>query len=154
MATIWIHRLCAADILVDFSSIVAAYDFAIKAARSGGHTDYHIDTMLSEIFSKPLSINSPPIVANPIMQYMIIPFGTTPDPTSSQSGFVNVLPEEALALGEEAEPEGFVPYESEGVWMKETRTLEELDEELNNYMADWRDITAAAGLKMDALSIQ
>lgn len=153
MATIWIHRVSSADILVDFSSIVTAYDFAMKVVYGRGRDDYVVQTTLSEVFKNRLSVNSMPIAVNPLMQCMMIPFGAKPDPSWSETGFVKVTAEQALALGEEGEPEGFVPCESDQVWTRETRTAEELDEELNAYMSEWRDITAAAGLKLGALQL-
>jgi len=49
-------------------------------------------------------------------------------------GTVLVTALEALDLGEYGEPVGFVPEESEnGIWQKETRTKEELDQELDDF---------------------
>jgi len=48
-------------------------------------------------------------------------------------GTVLVSQEEAIELGENDEPNGFIAGESEGVWQREPRTAEELDAELEMY---------------------
>jgi hypothetical protein len=51
-------------------------------------------------------------------------------------GTVRLSHEEALLLGPTGEPDGFIPFESEGIWSPERRTAEELDDELDNYAAE------------------
>jgi hypothetical protein len=65
-----------------------------------------------------------------------ISFGDTYLETWNNLGTVEVSQEEAEELGFCFEPEGFIPYESQGLWKKETRTVEELNEELDQYMYD------------------
>jgi len=151
MASVWMHRVEACDILVDFNSISGAYDFATKAFSNGNH-DYDITMTLAEVLDKPFKWNC--VAQTDCVQLIIIPYGCTPDPSWSQRGFVNVTEHHALALGDHDEPEGFIPYESERVWTKETRTVAELNEEIDNYMADWRDITRSAELSMRVLTLE
>jgi hypothetical protein len=65
-----------------------------------------------------------------------ISFGDTYLETWNNLGTVEVSQEEAEELGFCFEPEGFIPYESQGLWKKETRTVEELNEELDQYNLD------------------
>jgi hypothetical protein len=74
---------------------------------------------------------------------MIILNNVKPTSSLNHRGFVNVSPDEAIDLHENIEPDEFIPYESEQIWFKETRTHEELDAELHEYMADWINITSA-----------
>jgi hypothetical protein len=51
-------------------------------------------------------------------------------------GTVRLTQQEALLLSPTGEPDGFIPFESEGIWSPERRTREELDDELDNYAAE------------------
>lgn len=150
MASVWIHRVEACDILVDFNSVSGAYDFAMKAVNTD--PDYHVAMTFPEVLDAPLKWNF--VAQTNSLQLIIIPSGATPDPSLSERGFVNVAEVHALALGNDEEPEGFVPFESERVWTKETRTVAELNEEIDNYMADWRDITRSAELSMRIMTLE
>ena len=150
MASVWIHRVEACDILVEFNSISGAYDFAMKAVNTD--PDYHIAMTLPEVLAAPLKWNF--VAQTNTLQLVIIPSGATPDPSWSERGFVNVAEVHALALGDDEEPEGFVPFESERVWAKETRTMGELDEEIDNYMADWRGLMGSTELSMRVMTLE
>jgi hypothetical protein len=142
MATIWIHRAAASDILVDFDSVDNAYDFAVNVVKSSGHECY---TQTSrEIIPETLFSDEVFVASTPWIQCMITPRGTIPSANWNTWGFVKVSPDEALALKHDLEPDGFEPYESEMVWQKNTRTKEELDAELDDYMKDWQNISLHA----------
>jgi len=145
MPTIWIHRSQAADILVDFESIIDAYSFAIRHIQEVVPYNYMIETTLQDVLNHTeLPEQGIDIIHSANFQTAIIPISVTPDPSWNTDGFVKVSQEEAMLLGSDKNPEGFIPYESERVWMKETRTMAELDAELDNYMFNWRQISSAA----------
>jgi hypothetical protein len=145
MPTVWIHRTRAADILVDFEGIIDAYEFAVKLINHVNCYDYMVENTLYDVMNY---INLPPeginILQSDNMQIAIIPLYVTPEPHWNTSGFVKVEPNEAFLLGSDKDPEGFIPYESERVWTKETRSKEELDAELEEYMQNWVGLTTAA----------
>jgi len=146
MPTIWIHRVYAADILVDFTNVIDAYNYAIEFVTKYREDDYVILTNIIDMMSSNLLIgdynnhggcassNGVDIAQARDLQISMINTNDTPDSHWNESGFVRVTREEALGLGISNNPDWFIPFESSKVWMKETRTMEELDAELENYM--------------------
>jgi hypothetical protein len=145
MPTIWIHRARASDILIDFSSMIHAYNYAIEFIAKYHSDDYMIHTNLVDMLRYNLNMNDdknymhlPPegidIVQANDVQIRMITTNTRPDSSWNERGFIKVSREEALDLGISNEPENFIPYESSSVWMKETRSTEELNAELESYM--------------------
>jgi hypothetical protein len=142
MATIWIHRAIASDILVDFDSVNNAYDFAVNTAKNSGD-EYYIKTS-REIIPETLFSDEVFVASTPYLQFMITPLGTIPSANWNSRGFVKVSPDTAGTLQNELEPDGFEPYEAEMVWQKNTKTKEMLDAELDDYMKDWQNISLHA----------
>ena len=147
MATLWIHRTTAADILVDFENIESAYNFTIKLIDDYSDSDIHMT--LNDLKNSPPSNQPPCFAGTTYLQISILPFGVNPETFWNNSGFVKVSPDEAIALGEYKNPHGFIPFESDRVWTKETRSTEELDAELENYMYPWRDVSRFSRRKID-----
>jgi hypothetical protein len=145
MATIWIHRASASDILIDFDSWDTAYEFAVKTAKNSGH-EYFIE---NERIAIPETLFSDEVMvaSTSYLQFIITPLGKIPPASWNSVGFVKVSPDVAVALEHDLEPDGFEPYESEMVWEKNTKTKIELDAELDAYMSDWQNIS------LDALRI-
>lgn len=142
MATIWIHRAIASDILVDFDSLDNAYDFAVNTAKNSGD-EYYIKTS-REIIPETLFSDEVFVASTPYLQFMITPLGTIPSPNWNSRGFVKVSSDTAGTLKNELEPDGFEPYEAEMVWQKNVKTKEMLDTELDDYMKDWQNISLHA----------
>ena len=146
MPTIWIHRVSAADILVDFTNIIDAYNYAIEFVTKYRGGDYVILTNLIDMLSSNLLIGDYKshcicdsskwidIAQACDLQISMINSNDTPDSDWNKSGFVKVTREEGLELGISDDPDWFIPFESSRVSMKERRSMEELDAELENYM--------------------
>jgi hypothetical protein len=147
MATLWIHRATAADVLVDFEKIEYAYNFTIKFMHN--YSDSEVHMTLNDLKNYPASNEPPCFAATTYLQISVLPLGVNPNPFWNNSGFVKVSPEEAVALGEYKNPIGFIPFESDRIWTKETRSIEELDAELDNYMYAWRDVSKFSRRKID-----
>lgn len=158
MPTVWIHRSKASDILVDFDTTIDAYDFSLnfieRAELVCGSNDYTVSATLIETLRNIIEGREIELTCSPSIQITIIPTGRKVDPNWNEVGFVSLKQNDAMILGEEGEPEGFIPYEYSGVWSKETRSKEELDAELDAYMEPWRAMTAAAQLSMKTLKIE
>jgi len=142
MTTIWIHRAYASDILVRFENTTEAYQFAMKAIANANKA-YYMDTGFNGIPAV-IDEDGVGIVHASNIQIMALPIDGRPKPIWNPIGFVCVTPEEALELYTNYEPEGFIPYESDSVWTKNTRTKEELDAELDNYMNEWVNLMTPA----------
>lgn len=147
MATLWIHRATAADVLVDFENIESAYNFTMKMIDNYSDSDVYMT--LNELKNHPASNDPPCFAGTTYLQISILPFGIKPAGFWNNIGFVKVSSDEAIALGEYKNPHGFIAYESDRVWMKETRSIEELDAELDNYMYAWRDVSKFSRRKID-----
>ena len=132
MATVWIHRALASDILVRFNDLFEASSWSLSYMN--GFPDSSL-TLENGLVTE---------ACTPVIQLSIhnekdffptsISFGDTYLETWNNLGTVEVSQGEAEQLGVSNEPAGFIPYESQGLWKKETRTVEELDEELDQYM--------------------
>ena len=123
MATAWIHRAMASDILIRYESVNDAYSFLADLANL-----YRVTPA-----AQPYEVNSDGynVAQTPSMQLIL-----HCDGFNGEGGDVVVLwQEEAVALGDRSEPIGFVPQESELPWYPERRTLEELDAEIDEYMS-------------------
>ena len=143
MATLWIHRAVASDILVEFENIEDAYNFTMKIIKND-NSDVEINMTLNELKTHPPSNDPPCMASTSYLQFSILPFGINPESFWNNIGFVKVSPEEVMALGDYKNPDGFIPHESDRIWMKETRSTEELSAELDNYMYPWRELAKFA----------
>jgi hypothetical protein len=134
MATIWCHRLEASDILVRFPNRTQARAWAKYYLVSFNEFDTTID------------LDHTYVGSIPYIQVSIHDghdFFPTDFQVAKQAhvncwndyGTVELAPHEALFLGANGEPDGFIQSESEGLWTKETRTHFELDKELDDYMS-------------------
>jgi hypothetical protein len=124
MATAWIHRVKASDILVRYERYADAYRFLVDLANKHGAL---------EIFSEPDDLPTVYDVAcTSSMQFILA--SRDFDAKGWNDDVVVLWPEEAAALGESGEPAGFIPGEIEQPWYPERRSKEELDEELDMYM--------------------
>ena len=134
MATIWIHRCSGSDIIVPAPSKESACKWALCFMNMYASEGYTLDDKDSWCVSSPylqISVHGPDF----FHQGWSLP-GESPPDSWNHEGTVFQYPREAFLLGLNREPVGFIPYESEGLWKKETRTKEELDAELDEYMAD------------------
>jgi hypothetical protein len=123
MATAWIHRAAASDILIRYESVNDAYSFLADLSRLYGASPA----------AQPYEVTSDGynVAQTPSMQ-----FSLHRDGFNGEGGDVVVLwHEEAVALGDRSEPIGFIPQESEGPWYPERRSFKELDEEIDEYMS-------------------
>jgi hypothetical protein len=144
MPTIWIHRARASDILVDFNDIAEAYSFAVQLIQQIANYDYVVENTFEDVINYiNLPLDGVDLIQSDNMQIVMIPLYVTPESHWNNSGFIKVMPHEAILLGSEKDPEGFIPYESERVWTKETRTTKQLDAELEHYMQNWIGLTNA-----------
>jgi hypothetical protein len=145
MATTWIHRLHASDILVYFKSLREARQYTIQyMLKNINPSDISEEERNSIWFKDHFSDENGvyDVGATTNLQFAFMtehrmpPLPALPPKISTWNtvGTVLLSPEDALALGPEDEPEGFIPGESEGLWIKETRSAEELDRELETYM--------------------
>ena len=134
MATIWIHRNHVCDIIIPHKSI--------KNAREHGY-------LILRNTAKNSSDICPPkypehIGSNEILRISVHGpnffhegwslDGYPPD-SWNHRGTVILSPLNGYIMSiSHGEPEGFIPYESEGLWKKETRSKNQLDAELDDYM--------------------
>ena len=142
MATTWIHRLNTSDILVYFDTLHEARKYAIqfflKYNGDLSMTDEQKNSIwFSDLYSDENGVYSAGNSRSLQVSFML-QHGMPPLPAGLTSwntlGTVLLSPEEAMRLGTEGEPEGFIPGESEGLWKKETRSAKQLDQELETYM--------------------
>lgn len=126
MATAWIHRALASDILVRYDTIHDAYLFLKTLAENDA-----CETIAPE--PSVVSVNGYDIAASETMQYVLVPKNFTA--AGWNRDVVVLWPEEAIALGKEEEPAGFVPGETEQPWAPDRRCLLAIDDELEVYMA-------------------
>jgi hypothetical protein len=138
LTTVWIHRALSSDILVRFNSRSEASFFCADLFAK-------IDDP-SGIFNEWGCLSFPDrgncfdSFVTPCLQVSIhdgafhhVGWAGYDEPWAIY-GTVLVSPEEAIELGELGEPEGFIPGESEnGIWTKNTKSLQELNEELDQY---------------------
>lgn len=145
MATTWIHRLHASDILVYFKTLQEARQYTIQymlknASPEEISEDERNSIWFKDYFSDENGLYDVGATSNLQLTFMTehrmppLPSLAPNITTWNTVGTVLLSPEDALALGPKDEPEGFIPGESEGLWIKETRSAEELDRELETYM--------------------
>jgi len=136
LSTLWIHRAYACDILVRFDSREKARNFGLNFLEKYGGHDYIVYSFHSES----IDVGSTNCVQISIHPGEFHHVGWSPDSSWSPDfswntdGTVLVNEEEALSLGLNLVPKGFIPGESEdGLWQKNTKTTEQLDLELETY---------------------
>jgi hypothetical protein len=143
MATTWIHRAFACDLLVQFPDYINfrdSWNFGVEYLKSVSKNDpaqYQINPFNPHF----VGIQKGEIGSTTSEQVSCYLGLDAPEPIPtgeswSPSGYAAVSPAEAIALGRRGEPQGFIPYESEGIWTRETRTAEEMDLELDWYKRD------------------
>jgi len=144
MATVWIQRQNASDILIYFDTLTKGRTYAIQyflkyTGESSMTEEERNSIWFNDMYSDENGVYHVGDAGALQVSFMVkntippLPKGLT---TWNTVGTVLVTPEEAILLGMEGEPEGFIPYESEGLWTKETRSAEELDRELDTYMQE------------------
>jgi len=132
VATVWIHRAEASGIIVQTYSNDEAYKLSCDFLQDTDSYTIHEwdyltfpdETEEGHCFHSGMT---------PSIQVSIHPGIYVPAAFWNARGTVLVTAHEALELGEHGEPEGFVPKESSGLWTKERRTHEELNQELADY---------------------
>ena len=140
MASVWIHRSHACDILVRCGSRRAAYTFAVSILQS--KEDSKINPANEMIYGTMNTSNEPfyPLLgeffvgASNSVQCIVVNDYFRPGYYWNASGAVVVSEEEAIALGDMDEPYWFVPGETDKPVKKEMRTHRQLDDELDWYM--------------------
>lgn len=136
MATLWIHRMNASDILVFCDSLLEAGQISHPLYQAH-HIIPQEDFKITHGFY---------VIANTgAMQICLYPGHSMPPPHPTMdswnpSGTVLLPAADAIALalrpeGSNQDPDGFIPGESSGLWEPETRTVDELDRELEAYAA-------------------
>jgi len=133
MARLWIHRVSLCDIMVDFPSEAEAREwvktFLERSNQKVIPAQLGID--IGSTDSLQVSIHRPGFFHTELS----VDDGRTvwrPD-SWNHRGTILVSADEALTL-HTGEPDWFIPDEREDLQMKETRTVEELDEELDAYI--------------------
>jgi len=139
LTTVWIHRASAADILVHCSSRFSAYFFAEDMLERHGGSDATIkDWDFASFTDNGFDVGSSPSLQVSIHNGCFNPnnwFTEHEIHCWNHRGTLLITAQEALALGEQGEPEGFIPYESEAIWTRNVQTERELDHELATYIA-------------------
>jgi hypothetical protein len=133
--TVWIHRSNACDLLVHFHSPQRAYSFCIDMLEEYGDDstmtydwDYKYST--EGYFEVGCSLD----LQLSIHQGAFHHSGWKGITGWNVSGTALVDKDEAMDLGNHGDPVGFIPEESEeGIWVREKRTHEDLDEDLHDY---------------------
>jgi hypothetical protein len=152
--TIWIHRALASDILVRFKTREEAWLFCKELFnRISTSDDYYEVNLTWDCESFPNRGSCFDFCATSSLQVSIhdglfhhVGWAGVDQPWTT-TGTVLVSPEEAIKLGETGEPDGFIPGESEsGIWEKNTKSLDELDEELDRYQQVREDIDIVQNL--------
>jgi hypothetical protein len=125
MATAWIHRAKASDILIRFTDLHEAYSYLLSLAKRDG---------ASNIRPEPSELppNGYDVAQTASVQFIL--HGQSFDATEWSENIVVLFPEEALYLGDSGEPMGFIPGETERPWYPEYRSHQELDEEIDTHM--------------------
>lgn len=134
MPLLWIHRPTVADIFVPINSLVDAMAYTKRLLIHNSPDDNLImDVDMDELnFTGYADIGVSPNLQIAYMFNSYVPAEGweywNPD------GYIMSNTDEAITLGHNKLPEGFVPGESSTPWVKETRTHKQLDAELDNYM--------------------
>jgi hypothetical protein len=141
MATTWIHRAHACDLLIQFTDHTffrnswrfgADYLEYISTDDDRAEITYYFPDFIGDI--APIGYTT----SEQVLCYMGLdaPLPQLSGESFSSNGYAIVSMEEALTLGKYGIPEGFIPGEIDGVWRREERTVEELDQELDEYNQD------------------
>ena len=141
MATVWIHRTGVCDMIVPHKNINNARQFGEMILRNNTKDD-------SEIYPPEYpdevgaTANLQVTVQGPDFFHKGWSRDGNPPDSWNHRGTVFLKPLDAFCVSlTNGEPVGFIPYESEGLWKKETRTKEDLDKELEEYMLDDSEYT-------------
>ena len=135
MATAWIHRYHASDMLVFCDSAADAYAVCVEYAEK--HCPgYACETYTGSIEGMNFYgvSNTPAVQVSYYSGHDMPPLIYRGITSWNADGTVLVSKKDALLLGKKCEPPGFITGESEGLWKKETRTTAELNAELDAYM--------------------
>lgn len=132
LATLWIHRVNASGIIVLCETNEDAYALSCNILeRCEDPVIAHWDCKtFPDTIDQGTCFHSG---QSQQFQMSIHPNSYVPAGYWNDRGTVRVTAQEAFDLGEEGEPDGFEPYESSGLWEKETRSHAELDQELADY---------------------
>jgi len=134
MPLLWIHRATVADIFVPIGYLAEARTYTEKLLSINSPNDY---TMMNVDVEELNFTGHADLGVSPGLQIAFIfdnyiPYNGwefwNPD------GYIMSSKNEAMTLGDDKVPEGFVPGESSTPWVKEVRTHKQLDAELDNYM--------------------
>lgn len=134
MPLIWIHRTKSADLFVPVSNLGDALNYTkeLLVAISPDNHDL-IDVDIEELnFTGHSDVG-----VSPNLQIAYIFNTYVPNENWdywNPDGYIMSNKKEAIELGIDGIPEGFIPGESSIPWTKETRSHSELDDELDNYM--------------------
>jgi hypothetical protein len=131
VATVWIHRAEASSILVHTYSNDEAYQLSCYFLQDMNATIPDWDYLTFPDHTEEGRCFHSGMTPN--IQVSLHPGVYVPAPFWNERGTVLVAPREALELGEHGEPEGFEPWESSGLWTKEARNHEQLNQELADY---------------------
>lgn len=147
MATAWIHRASASDILVRMNSITEAYEFLVAIAKRYDPT--------AEIYEEPDTLLDDGCEVAQLNTLQLVIQGPEFDARGwNEDGIVVLLKEEVDALldgfVDSWEPAGFIPGETETPWHPERRSKAELDAELDEY----RHMGEINSLYIDALEYE
>jgi hypothetical protein len=140
MPVLWIHRSGASDILIQFSemrkqdAIAFAHNFLYEVS------DGHCVTETEDAGNDMITLGASASVQIALASFDnfhpndYLNMGLSQQ-TWNPRGFVQIAEDEARDLGLTGEPEGFVPYSSQGIWKPDYRTQDDLDAELDEYYA-------------------
>jgi len=128
MATIWIHRAFASDILVRFETHGGALLWSYSYLRTFENTQFTDDSQLEGYGF---------VGCTDYVQLSIHEIDFAPSKECwNTNGTIEVSPEEARLFAEFSEPEGFIRGESEKIWVKQKRNSAEVDKEFEGYTTD------------------
>lgn len=136
MPTLWIHRIDACDLLVDFDEAYDAYIFGSEI----------LEEYKESVVKAWSDTNHFLIGQTNSLQFLIEDDDFVPKEgweSWTDRGVAWVSEDEARLLGEYDEPDGFTPGESSIPWVRNVMTREDLDDEIDSYMKEYREITQA-----------
>lgn len=155
-ATLWIHRIDAADILVRFPNAHDAHQFGLRFLFKYQDLNEENNMTLpwNEVFYKEdgmLNVGDTPSLQISVHPNDFHPCGYLGINTWTNDGTVLVTPEVAMELGNTGIPVGFVPGEDpEGLWEKPSSAAEKNDFEAHYNRLDSEYADAAGEAEYDA----
>ena len=134
MPLIWIHRATVADIFIPVGYFDDAKVYTKRFLMHNSPDDYNMfDVDMDELnFTGNADLGCSPNLQVSYISNTYVPIEGWE--FWNDDGYIMSNKEEAIMLGSNGVPDGFVAGESSSPWVKEIRTHKELDAELDTYM--------------------